>query len=333
MPGPGGGAHGGGGSRGGGFGGGGFGGGPRGGGFGGPHGGFGGPHGHRPPPRGPRGYWGGGWGWGPRRYYGGGGCLGGLLGMLMLPIILILIVVVVLFSTISSAFGTVTRGGDVNYDEEKLQDYADAQYAAEFGNSAAYEDNILIVFGVEKEEYWDYCYIAWVGDHVNTEINNMFGSEQTAFGRAITANINNKSYKYSLDSNLAAVIETMQKNVEAKELASSFKCNEAHGQTSSHLTDKTESMALTAETVNSALEEFTEATGISVVVVVDEIEDIFGKEIAVSDIIIVIVCLVLLGLAVYLIIRTIKNKPKNGEAENDNTDNGNNSGNDYNGRY
>ena len=166
MPGPGGGARGGGGGRGfGGFGGGGgsFGGGGRG--FGGGGRGFGGgPHYHRP-------HYHGGWFFGPRyHYYGGGGCLGGLMGLLLAPIILIMFAVLLIISMFGSAFNLVTTGGNLTYDENIFQDYANEQYAAEFGMTKDYEDNLLLVFAVEDDEYYEYAYIAWCGDHLNQKI-------------------------------------------------------------------------------------------------------------------------------------------------------------------
>lgn len=320
MPGPGGGGHGGGGGRG------------FGGGFGGGHGGggFGGGWGHRPPPM----HHGFGF-WGPR-FYGGGGCLGGLLGMLMLPIIIIMLVVVVLISTIGSAFTNVVQGGQILYDEEKMQDYADAQYAAEFGTSGAYEDHILLVFAVEDEEYYDYAYIAWVGDHINTKINNMFGNDQTALGRAIKANVNQTNYKYSLDSNLAGVVTTMQENIEALGLDSSYNsaCKDTHADVTSHLTNRTESMELTEATVNDALAAFTEATGISMVIVVDEAEDVLGKTLSFADIMTVIVCIGLLIFAIVLIVKAVKKKNNGGgNGNNNNNYNGYNNNNNYNNGY
>ena len=117
MPGPGGGSRGGGfggGSRGGGFGGGGF-----GGGFGGGH--RGGPHfgGYHYGPRGPHFH---------RHYgYGGGGCLGGLLGMLMAPIIILFAAVVGFFGLFGSALTNISNGGQVQYNERTFQDYANEQ--------------------------------------------------------------------------------------------------------------------------------------------------------------------------------------------------------------
>lgn len=263
MPGPGGGSHGGGGARGGGgFSGGGFSGGSHGGGF---NGGFnhhpGGGHHHGP-------HFGGGWH--RRRYYGGGGCSGGLF-------IVVIIVLMGIFALISSNNTVITETVDLSverYDENLLQDYANAQYKKEFGKTSAYEDNILLVFLVDDETYYDYYYIAWVGDHIDTSINWMFGDENTELGQYINSAINTSSYKYSLDSNISQVVEYMKRDILSINLESSFICDEDNAGYISHLTNNT-MIEMTEETVNSALQSFTEETGIPIVVVVEDIEDVF----------------------------------------------------------
>lgn len=293
MPGPGGGRHGGGGGRsgfsggsrrgssgggrshGGGFGGrrtssgGGFGGGraPRGGGFGAgrpyhPHG-YGRPH-----------HMGGGWRPRPRRY--GGGCFGGVFTMIVVSVLLIFAMTGSLFSMMGTGIRAVTQSGTVRYDEEKLQDYADSQYAAEFGSSTAYEDNLLITVLVDDEDYYSFYYIAWIGDHIVPDINDMMGNSSTELGQAMSGCINETSYKYSLDSNLAQVMETMTAKVRALGLESSFSCTENHAQVRSHLTNHT-ALPLTEETVNHTLTAFTDATGIPVVLVIEDMDDVFGS--------------------------------------------------------
>ena len=280
MPGPGGGSHGGGGGRsGGGFSGGGsFGGGHHSGGF---NGGFRGGMHHGP-------HFGSGWYHRPRRYYGGGGCLGNLTGLIMTPLILILFIV---FGLIWLFGDNVTINHDTNdvvidnnevvdaepvyiYDENVFQDYADKVFSEEFGDSTAYEDNILLVFLTEDDQYYDYYYIAWVGDHIATDINYMFGNEETEFGVAVSNAITESSYKYSLDANIAQIINTMEQNISELGPNSSFTCEEDHIQIESHLTNKTQ-LKLTEQTVNDALKSFTESTGIPIVVVVDDISDVF----------------------------------------------------------
>ena len=319
MPGPGGGSRGGGGTRGG-FG------GSSGGHGGGHRGGYGGGYGHR------GGYY--GYGYRPYRrgFYGGGsGCLGGFLAMLILPIILIAFATLMVFSTLSSAFANVSRGGVSTYSEMKLQDYADAQYAAEFGAvKENYEDHILLVFLVEDEEYYDYSFIAWPGNNIKPQIRDMFGNEQTQFGRAIErSGINAENYKYSLDSGIASVIFEMQSHILNLRLDSSFSTPSTGTKVTSHLNNKT-SIDLTDVTVNNALAEFTEKTGISVVVIVEDIEDVFPKKLEFADIFTVVLAVALIVVAIVLIVKSIKKK-KNGD--NGNNNNNNNNRNNHRGSY
>ncbi|MBQ9797648.1 MAG: hypothetical protein IJW50_07985 [Clostridia bacterium] len=313
MPGPGGGSRGGG-FGGGGFGGGGFGGGSRGGGFGG--GGF-----HRGP-RGPRFYG----GFGPRYYgYGyGGGCLGGFLGALMAPIFLLLVVGVMMFGLVSTTLTNVANGGVISYSEQTFQNYADEEYAKAFGNSDAYEDNILLVFLTNEETDYYYC-IAWVGDNVALDINLMFGDETTPYGQSVLASIPDY-YAYSLDKNLAQIMATMERKIEALGLESSFDREYSHADSpESHLVNYTE-LRLTEATVNDALTAFTATTDIPVVIVVEDMEDVFGKNLPMEDIFILVVLIVLACVAIYMIVRAVKNR-KNYDNNNQNGNDSNNGGN------
>ena len=307
MPGPGGG------SRGGGFGGGSF----RGGSGGGFGGGFGGgphrPHGfhhhyHMPF-----------FGFRPYGYGYGGGCLGGLLGMFMMPIILLVIVVMMLVASIGSAFGNVMQGGQILYNEPEIEEYANTQYAKEFGNSTAYEDNILIIF-LTDEESEGYYSIAWVGYNVANEIDEMFGNQYTEFGTQMLAQVPDY-HEYSLSRNLATVVDNLSDKIERKNLNSSFIEKSDHSEmTESHLTNLSH-LEMSEETVNRALKDFTEATDIPIVVVVDDVENVFDKTIGIGDILTVIVALGLGGYAIYLIVKTVKQNKGKRDSEKDDPDN------------
>ena len=261
MPGPGGGGHSGGGGRGG-FSGGGFsGGGHVGGGFG--------PTMHRGP------VMGGGYG---RRY---GGCCSGCMSWVIIGIFILFALLYALFPSIRAENQAASPddeiwGSDsaVVYDETAIQDYANSQYEWEFDFSSAYEDNLLITVLVEEEEYYSYYYIAWVGDHIDSEINNLFGNDDTTLGKAMSSCISSTNYKYSLDSDLAKVIETMTRKIQNLGLADSFTCSEEHAQIESHLTNYTR-LEMTEDTVNEALKAFTEATGIPIVIVVEYMDEVF----------------------------------------------------------
>lgn len=317
----------GGGSRGGGFGGGSFGGGSRGGGFGG--GGFGG--GRR---GGFHGGFYGGFGHRPRRYFYGGG---GLFNALMFPIFITIIITAMLISMLADGFGSILNGGRIVYDEKEFERYANNAYISEFGTSSATEDNILIVF-LTNEEYDGYYTIAWVGDNVQYKINESFGDQTTAFGSAMHSSINSEYYEFSLASNLAMAVSKMTGTVEGMGLTSSFITKKDHGNmTPSHVTNKSE-LALNEETVNVALREFTEKTEIPIVIVIDTVENVFGKSFSPTDIVIIIALLALAVGMIIFIIKTVRKykaeKNQNGRDDRYDTDeNSGNRGNNYQRKY
>lgn len=329
MPGPGGG------SRGGGFGGGshrggGFGGGHRGGGFGGgshrggfgggprPHGGFGGPH-HRPPHH-HRGFgWGWHWGFGPRRrYYGGGG---GCLGALMVPFILMLVVAIVIFSSIGSCLSV---GDGYTYDEEIYQDFANDAYADMFGGSTAYEDNILIVISMDEDNEGYYA-IAWLGFDLRESVRNLFGNEYTTFGRELLSHLpNDGTMKYSMTMGLSDTVRAMIDPVITASYSQPFVCTETHVQVDSRIDNRTD-LPISDATVNQALEEFTEQTGISICIVVEDAEDIFEHtyiELFGWRVhpIVVVLAVVLIVVIVIAIVGSVRKRGEGNGDENDDKD-------------
>lgn len=251
---------------------------------------------------------GGGWRW-RGSSVGCGGCLGNMMGIVLFPIIIVMMLVL---SMCNGVDVTVNNG----YDEERFQDYANEQYAAEFGNSTAYEDNLLIVFLI-SEDHYDYNFIAWVGDHVATDINWMFGGNETELGQAMSACINAQSYKYSLDSNLAQVMQTMTKQVQELALEHSFSCDEDHAQVQSHLTNHTD-LEMTESTVNGALRAFTDETGIPVVIVVEDMNDVFGKTSTVEGSSISTGAIVVVALVVIVVVViVVRRKKEQADAQDD----------------
>lgn len=286
MAGPGGGGRGGGFSGGsfggGGRGGGGFGGGSFGGNFGGSNrggsfgGGFGGHH--RPPHHGP--HFHGPFFGGPffgRRTYVGGGCGGAIFTAIVIGMF-IMFGLMWFFGetshiTVNGEPVYIVEDGIV-YDEATMQDYANERYKEIFGEYEGYEDNILLVF-LANEEADGYYTIAWVGDNIIYEINEMFG-EYTEYGEYMSEYINSEYYAYSLDTNLADVVSAMEKSITERGFDSSFRAEAAvvEGK-KSELINYTD-FELNTELVNAALESFTEKTGIPCVIVADMAEKAFG---------------------------------------------------------
>lgn len=220
-------------------------------------------------------------------------------------VIVIIFVAMMVISMVASPSENYA-GENNNYDEMKLQNYADTRYAEEFGDLGAYEDNLLIVF-LTAEDYYDYAYIAWAGDHIDTEISYLFGNNDTELGAAMDQCINATNYKYSLDSDLAAVIRAMTDQVKELGLDSSFYCSESHPQQVARMVNYSD-VDLTQSTVDDALEAFADATGISIVIVVDDMEDVFTKTVTSGNIAATSLVIVLVVLAVVLIVLAVKRK-------------------------
>ena len=284
MPGPGGGGHGGG--FGGGFGG--------GGGF---RGGFGG--GYRPPRRGfffmP--FW-------------GGGCLGALFT----PIICMVLAIVMMIGVIGGGLTTLFRGGNVVYNENKMQDYASRQYATIYDpSSATYEDNVLVVF-LTNEDGQSYYSIGWVGDNLKSQISDLFGNEYTALGSAMQSSINTSSYRYSLGSNLAQVTEKMETSVRNQNLDTVYRAQKAERHEAGKVYNRSNSdIQFNAETVDAALKNFTDSTDISMSIVVADAKDVFGKSLNSAAILALLLCIVLIVYAVVAIVRYVKRRRGNAD--------------------
>ena len=242
---------------------------------------------------------------------------------MMLPIILILVAVMVFFTVVGGACNAILAGGHLQYDDKVFQDYADSQYNRIYGASTAPEDNILIVF-LTSEEAEEYGYYAWIGDHVATDINLMFGYTGTDFGNVMEACINS-GYWYSLDSNLASAVNLMADRVAARQLASNFSCTEEHVQVESKLYNHS-NLTLTDETVNTALQNFTAKTGITISVVVEDMTDVLEVDYTQMAIGLVIMA-ALITVAVVLIVKINKKSKNSGQGGQSGNQGG--SGNDF----
>ena len=292
MAGPGGGRGGGHRSGGGGFGGGGH----RGGGFGG--GGFG---------RGPRGFR------FYRRPYGygyyGGGIIGGLLSIILVPIFIIIFAAIVLIINLSVTIDIVKDGGQVIYDEETFQDYANANYYDHFSDTVTEEDGVMIII-LTYEDNQELAYVAWVGDNLESSVNDIFGVDDE-FGIYLERTVNIDNYKYSISKDLSKVMNHMATEVGSLDLDSPFvEQHDMSGAPRSVLINRSE-LDMNKNTVESALEKFTEDTGIPCAILVDKAEAVFGKSMPVGNIVMSIITVALIAFCVYSIIKSVKNHKKN----------------------
>ena len=147
------------------------------------------------------------------------------------------------------------------------------------------------------------------GDNVKYDINNLFGNASTAFGKAVNNNIG-ANYKYTLDTDIAAIVEIMENKVSYLNLSSPLiKPHDMPGTSSCVLINRSD-LVLSDEAVNDALESFALETGIQIAVVVDTAEGVFGKTMPWSSIIFIIAILALVGFCIYYIVKKISEKKK-----------------------
>lgn len=238
------------------------------------------------------------------------------MGLFAAPIIILMFSGILLLSVFNSAFNSVLTGGQITYNEQDFQNYANSQYMAEFDDEGAYvgqdyADHILLVFLVEDENYYEYAYMAWVGDDIDDEIGYMFGGSGTHLGYAVeNSGINAaESYQYSLDKGISSVVRQMQRNIEELELDSPYLCDSERSQYKSHLTNYS-SVNMRDKTVNDALEDFTAATGIAIVVVVEDADEVLPRN---FDFFSLLIAIVLIVVAIVLIVNAVKNRKKKDE--------------------
>ena len=309
MPGPGGGGRGGGGFGGGGFGGGGFGGSRGSGGFG---GGGRPPHHHHHHHYGPR-------FWFHRPYYGrygyGGGCLGGFLGALMAPIVFVLVIALFTFVYIGSAVADIKSGGTV--DPADITDYSMNEYYNAFGSS---EDCIMLTLLVDEECKSGY-YMNIVGWHLNENIYNWFYDQPQKIGMHAGKDSYGSAY---LTSDLRREISDIKNMILDLGLASNFTCKEEHIVRESSIINKT-AFDLQESSVNEWLDDFTESTGISIAVVVEDIDDAVERRMPIDSLFMIFVFLGVLAVVIVYIVRLVKNRKSGGDGS-DNYGGGYNSG-------
>ena len=85
--------------------------------------------------------------------------------------------------------------------------------------------------------------------------------------------------------------------------------------TESHVTNYS-SLVINQQTVETALDTFTSVTEIPVVIVVDSMENVFGKTMPFSDIVTILILLGFIALAIYLIVKAVKNRKNNNNNNN-----------------
>ncbi len=160
------------------------------------------------------------------------------------------------------------------YDEEVFQNYANENYKNIFGSSKSYEDNLLLVFLTNKEAD-EYYTIAWIGDNIEYDINELFG-EYSEYGIYMEEYFNYGYFEYDIDANYSTIIDLLTDTISSFYLDSSFYDENGHDSSpESEVINKTDFL-LNKDMINHSLVRFTEETDIPCVLLIDYVENVFG---------------------------------------------------------
>ena len=218
--------------------------------------------------------------------------------------------------SISGMVSDISSGGSYRYDEDALQTYAAEQYDSIYGdNDMAYEDNIMILFLAEPEEGNVYAFCGWVGDNISTRVNDMFGGDGTRLDSAFASRIP-KNYKNSLSRDLSSVVDIMTSAVGAGD---HFIFDPLGSANPPALVNRS-SLSVSEVTVGRSLASFYETTGISLSVVVADLDAVFEKGLNGSTIVMLIIGAALLVFAIVLIVRAVKERKNGGKGNGENGD-------------
>lgn len=257
-----------------------------------------------------------------RRHRYGSGSLSGLgtiIGALMAIFVFVFFFIffcVGYFATLNNNESTVH-----NINENDFEHWTEDLYDLNFKATSNYEDYILVSLLIDEEDYYEYYYCVWIGDHVSNDVAELFGDEDSIIGQALDENIA-YNYKYSLSSDLCDAIRYIYNEYDSN--SSGLTCNdEQNSIRPSMLIDNT-SLELDVDIVSASLFLLEMSTGVRMILNVSSISD-FEKVYSSSRFDIddfmpfIIFGAILLIFIIIIIVSTIKKVNKKKKSENNNS--------------
>ena len=238
------------------------------------------------------------WFFAPHYYYRRG------FGVFVAPIIS-LVVIFALIGVLLLGTVNVVREKRVDYSEETAEQYALEQYEKAFGQESAYEDKILLVF-FPYANHIDYDFIAMIGDDLTNTVYNSFRGSRSELERAMHNYISSTDYESTLSRNLSSVVDEMASTISYYGNPFRASCRDTvHVEGDSYLLNKS-GLELDKDMVNQSLAEFTGATGIEMVLLVEEAAEVFGYVSPMPLIVFSLFLLLVAGAIIFAVVRGVK---------------------------
>jgi len=205
-----------------------------------------------------------------------------IVGIVLFPLLLTIFAIIIFFVYLSPTVQTIKDGGKINYSDQVADNYRTEAYADAFSSSSAKEDNLIIVYLVNGDGNQFYC-MSKLGTNVAENVTKLFGNKDSEFGKIVTSSMD-KEFKNTLGYSLCEIVDGMGDKIQALNLGSPFKAESDRTSTAESKIINKSSLDVSVNDVNSSLVAFTQDTGISAVIVIDEIENVFEKRMPVGDI-------------------------------------------------
>ena len=235
-----------------------------------------------------------------------------------IPGLIVLIITCLVFLGFFGVFfiaiaGDLLFGGTVRYDDDKMEEYLETTYIDEFGTSAESEDNILFVFLYDDEIYYNYDYSFYVGDDISTDLFHYIDSFSSSI---VDRHFEVDNYEEEIEANLCRDINDMSN--ELRFLGNdNLICDHVHDGYNIELNNKS-SYELDKSNIEASLSNFSNTTGVSITLVLDTRENVFGKSVEV-DIFALLVLGFIFSVFIIIIVLGIVKSVKSIKKKNDNT--------------
>lgn len=202
-----------------------------------------------------------------------------------------------------------------NRESNELWLYGVEEYYKVFDSSSAVEDNILLVFLADENDFDcdDYSTTGVVGDNVYDDIRLMF-DDYGEYDDAMYAFFDDVDYADNLSTGYVNVISRMTDIITASDFVENFYYySDRSNLAASRVINKTD-IAFDEDSVTAELERFTKKTGIPCVLLIEYEQNVYKEEDSVyTDIAVALVMLMLAMIPVTVIIAVVTFlKGKNG---------------------
>ncbi|MBQ9744147.1 MAG: hypothetical protein IJW19_03385 [Clostridia bacterium] len=226
-----------------------------------------------------------------------------IFGIILFPLMLTVFATIIFFIYLFPTVDTIKKGGEINYKDEVADFYRTTEYTEAFGTSSATEDNLLIVFLTSEDEGRYYC-VTKVGTNINAKTSAVFGNADSEFGKIVTTTIvPNEDYVSTLGTKLESIMDATGDKIVSLDQQSPFKADSDRSNLAKSSVENKTSLVIDEASFNDTLAEFTDKTGISVKIVIDDEEAVFGRRTPTGTII--FLC-ILVGVDILCIFSTTK---------------------------